>query len=169
MTASSSLGLLLLAQQTSPDSWTTPINGLIVSLALIISAIGVALIVWGAYSSVLRLIAAETGAVRGQGPRAEAPGAMPFAAYLVPGLDFMIAGTVIKTLAVSDWQQAALLTGLVLVRTLLGLSMKWEAAAVGTLATSPSVREHLTPPPRFSEGGRRTADDPVPADNHAVA
>ena len=42
------------------EFWANPVTGLIVSLSVIISGIGVAVIAWGAYSSVLRLISSET-------------------------------------------------------------------------------------------------------------
>jgi uncharacterized membrane protein len=117
----------LLAEQ---ELWSNSVNGLIASLALIVSAIGIAVIVWGAYSSVVRLIASEAAAARGPLPTTGAPPARPlFASYLLPGLDFLIAGGAIKTLAVPDWQQATVLGSLVLARTLLGLSWKGEAVS----------------------------------------
>jgi uncharacterized membrane protein len=116
----------VLAEQ--PPGWTGPVAGLTVALSLIVSGIGIAVILWGAYSSVLALITAETAAARGQLPKADAVTArLLFATYLLPGLDFVIAGSVIKALAAPDWQQAALVGGFALARALIGLSLGWGA------------------------------------------
>jgi uncharacterized membrane protein len=120
---------LLLANQPGVEMWNNPIDALLLSAALIVSAVGVAVILWGAYCSVLRLIASESAAARDPGPSTPSPaGRQLFATYLLPGLDFLIAGGVIKTLAIADWQQGAVLGGIVVVRTLLGLSTKWEGS-----------------------------------------
>src|SRR5262249_52322372 len=89
----------LFAQQT--ELWSNSVAGLIVPLSLIISGIGIAVIAWGTYSSVLRLIASETAAARGQLPKAEAVNdRFVFATYLISGLDFLTAGSVIKAVVV---------------------------------------------------------------------
>jgi uncharacterized membrane protein len=166
----------LLADQ---DLWTESVNGLIGSLSLVVSAVGVAVIVWGAYSAAVRLIASETAAARGQSPKAGGPAArLLFLSYLLPGLEFMIAGGVIKTLAVPDWQHAAVLAGLVLARALLGLSVRWETPAdvdVAVRAEAGSPLALLTRGPQnaaapaggvaaASEGGaKKAAEDLAPA------
>jgi uncharacterized membrane protein len=138
----------LLAEQA--EFATNPIAGLIGSLALVISGLGVAVIAWGAYTSALRLIASETAAARGQLPKADAAASrFLFSTYLLPGLDFMTAGSVIKTLVAPDWQQAALLASLVFARTLVGLGARWGVPpAVGLTATVPGVTEQLAAPLR---------------------
>jgi uncharacterized membrane protein len=148
----------LLAKAPNAELWSNPVDGLLVSVALIISAVGVAVILWGAYCSVLRLIALETAAARGQLPKTDAAaGRLLFATYLLPGLDFLIAGGVIKTLAVSDWQQAAVLGGIVMVRTLLGLGMKWEAASA-CVEESPAAGEGVAAPADSPEATNKRAD-----------
>ena len=125
---------------TEPNTglWANPLDGLIVSVATIIMAIGVVIVIWGAYSSVLRLITLETATARLRLPSTDtAPVRHLFAAYLLHGLDFLIAGDVIKTLAVSDWQQAAVLGGIVLVRLLLGAGVKWEAGSASVEMAPP--------------------------------
>jgi uncharacterized membrane protein len=128
----------VLAEQ--PPAWTGPVAGLTVALSLIVSGIGVAVILWGAYSAVLALITAETAAARGQLPKADAVTArLLFATYLLPGLDFVIAGSVIKALAAPDWQQATLVGGFALARALVGLSLGWGALPVAGFKEVPAV------------------------------
>ena len=125
---------------TEPNAglWANPIDGLIVSVATILMAIGVAIVLWGAYCSVLRLIALEATTIRSRLPSTDtAPARVLFAAYLLSGLDFLIAGDSIRTLAGSDWHQLSVLGAIVGVRALLSLGMKWQAL--------PSSIE--TPPP----------------------
>jgi uncharacterized membrane protein len=115
---------------TEPNAglWANPIDGLIVSIAAILIAIGVVIVIWGAYCSVLRLIALEATTVRLRLPSTDtAPARLLFATYLLSGLDFLIAGGLIRTLAGSDWYQLSVLGGIVGVRTLLGLGLKWQA------------------------------------------
>jgi uncharacterized membrane protein len=145
------------------ELWANPITGLIVSLSLVVSGIGVAIIAWGAYASVLRLIASETAAARGQLPRADAVmGRLVFATYLLPGLDFLTAGSVVKTLAAPDWQQAALLASLVFARTLVGLGLRWGVTPVAALMTLPPVTEQLATPPAPAESLHATAGNQAP-------
>jgi uncharacterized membrane protein len=143
MTFPSSTSIPLFAADANPGLWANPIDGLVVSVAMILMAIGVAIIVWGAYGSVLRFIALETAAARG---RAATPDLTPvrllFAVYLLPGLDFLIAGGVIKTLAVSDWRQITVLGALVLIRALLGVSTRWEAGSTSAVA-SPALPDGI--------------------------
>jgi uncharacterized membrane protein len=151
MTSAFTPVLLVFADQPAPEVWARPLTGLMVALSLIISAVGVAIVVWGAYCSVLRLIQTETAAALGQAAKPDvAAGRLLFATYLLPALDFMIAGSVIRTAAGLDWQQAAVLASLVLARTLLGLSVKGEAASAGALEKAPeavrSVPVAETPP-----------------------
>jgi uncharacterized membrane protein len=109
---------------------------MVVSVAFIIMGIGVGIIVRGAYCSVLRLIALESAAPRGREPQADlAFVRLLFALYLLPGLDFLVAGGVIKALVVLDWRQAAVLGGVVLTRILLGAAVKWETGSASGVAS----------------------------------
>jgi hypothetical protein len=75
-----------LLADASPDSWAGLGQGFLSLLALLVSSIGIASIVWGAYSSLVRQIAAEAGASPGQPSRAEVPPGRPvFFAYLLGG------------------------------------------------------------------------------------
>jgi uncharacterized membrane protein len=131
MTFPQHLSAPLFASQMPPEFVSNSVNALLVCLSLFISLIGVAVIVWGAYVSVVRLIAGETAAARGQLAKADPSSArLVFTSYLLPGLEFLIAGLVIKMSVVPDWQQVVVLAGVVMLRTLLGLSWKWEAPAV---------------------------------------
>jgi uncharacterized membrane protein len=151
---------------------------LIVSVATIIMAIGVVIVIWGAYSSVLRLITLETANARLRLPSTDtAPVRLLFAAYLLHGLDFLIAGGVIKTLAVSDWQQAAVLGGIVLVRLLLGAGVKLEAGSASVemsppLLESPAAAKNGASPGKHlpepsSLGAKNLAEDLTPAPGQA--
>jgi uncharacterized membrane protein len=145
------------------EFWANPVTGLITSLSLIISGIGVAVIAWGAYSSVLRLIESETAAARTQLPRADAVmGRLVFATYLLPGLDFLTAGSVVKTLAAPDWQLAAMLASLVFARTLVALGLRWSVTPVAALAAVPPVIEQLAAPPAPAVSLHATADNQAP-------
>jgi uncharacterized membrane protein len=144
----------VLAEQSPTDFWTSTGQGVISALALIVSAVGVVLIVWGAYHAVVRLIAAEMVAGREPMSKRDPPlGRFLFGAYLLAGLEFLIAGGVIRTLARPDWQHAVTLAALVLVRTLLGLSLKSEAnSGVGFTEGAATRVERLTAPPKYPEG-----------------
>jgi uncharacterized membrane protein len=151
---------------------------LIVSVATIIMAVGVVIVIWGAYSSVLRLITLETATARLRLPSTDtAPARLLFAAYLLPGLDFLIAGGVIKSLAVSDWQQAAVLGGIVLVRLLLGAGVKWEAGSASVkmsppLPESPAAPKNGDSPsmqlPAPSTLDAKLTEDLTPVASHAA-
>jgi uncharacterized membrane protein len=131
-----------LLADASADSWAGLGLGFLSLLALLVGSIGIAGIVWGAYSAVVRQIAAEAGAAQGQASRADTPPGRPvFFGYLLAGLEFLIAGCLIKTLAAPDWQQACVLASLVLARTLLGLSARWE----GSLGLAGSLEKAAAP------------------------
>lgn len=145
------------------DVWSNPIAGLIVPLSLIISGIGVAVIAWGAYSAVLRLIASETAAARGQVPKTEAvTDRFVFATYLISGLDFLTAGSVIKTVVVPDWQQAGVLASLVFARTLVGLGLRWGVTPAVDLMPVTQTTEQLTARPAPSQTLHAATQDPAP-------
>jgi len=157
----------LFAEQ--PELWANPAAGLVVSLSVIISGIGVAVIAWGTYSSVLRLIASETAAARGLLPKADGvTDRLVFATYLLPGLDFLTAGSVVKTLAVPDWQQAALVASLVFARTLVGLGLKWGLAPAAGLPAPSPVSGQLAAPTAPAEGAGTAIEDAAPAGARTV-
>jgi uncharacterized membrane protein len=155
MLAGHPVSAFLLANQGPFEFLITPVNGLVACLALLVSLIGVAVIVWGAYVAVVRLMAVETAVARGQAPKADAsPGRLFLPSYFLPGLDFILAGLVVKMAVVPDWQQAVVLAGVVVVRTFLSLSLRWEALAeVGPSDAGPvAERQALpsAPPPQVS-------------------
>jgi uncharacterized membrane protein len=158
----------LFAQQT--ELWSNSVAGLIVPLSVIISGIGVAVIAWGTYSSVLRLIAFETAAARGQLPKAEGVNdRFVFATYLISGLDFLTAGSVIKAVVAPDWQQAGLLASLVFARTLVGLSLRCGITpAPGLTALPPVTTEQLAAPVPPSHSPTTTVEDVAPVSFHAA-
>jgi uncharacterized membrane protein len=159
--------LPLFAEQT--ELWSNSVAGLIVPISLIISGIGVAVIAWGTYSSVLRLIASETAAARGQLSKAEAVNdRFVFATYLVSGLDFLTAGSVIKAVVVPDWQQAGLLASLVFARTLVGLGLRWGVAPPVGLTGVAQAPEQLTARPDSSQTLNAATHDPAPISINAA-
>jgi uncharacterized membrane protein len=152
----------LLADQVATDFWTSAGQAVISPLALIVSAAGIAVIVWGAYSSAVRLIAAEGATVRGQAPSSEGPPVrFLFLSYLLPGLEFLIAGGVIRTLVTPDWQQALALGSLVLARSLLGLSLKSEANAGAAVDGAIPRPKRLAAPPPSLEAPAEACDHSV--------
>jgi uncharacterized membrane protein len=169
----------LFAAEPNVGLWSNPIDGLIASVATMIMAIGVVIVIWGAYCSVIRLIALETATVRLRLPSTDtAPVRLLFTAYLLSGLDFLIAGAVIKTLAESDWQQLTVLGSIVLVRTLLGAGMKWQASPA-SVEMSPPLLEFPTAAHNGALAGKhspepatpepeKSARDPSPVAGHAA-
>jgi uncharacterized membrane protein len=150
----------IFATEPGPGIWANPVDGLIVSVAAILTAIGVGIIIWGAYCAVLRLIALEATTARLRLPSTDtAPVRLLFAAYLLAGLDFLIAGGVIRTLAGSDWQQLSALGGIVLVRILLGVGMKWQAPSA-SLDMPPAL---LGPPAAVRNGAPACQHVPAPS------
>lgn len=134
----------------APEVAANPAHGLIDSLALIVGTAGAGVIVWGAYCSVIRLIAAEAAAARGQAPKGEpAAHRQPFTSYLLLGLEFVIAANVIKALLTPDWQHIAVLAGVVLVRAFIGLNLRWEAGRVPAVP-GPGPVERLTVVPEIA-------------------
>jgi uncharacterized membrane protein len=101
--------------------------GLINSIVPIVGLVGVCTILWGAYNTVVRQIAAETALARGQAVPEIAGAARPaFSHYLSLGLEFMIGASVIKTILSPDLQQVGIVGGMVLIRALVGLYPRWE-------------------------------------------
>jgi uncharacterized membrane protein len=134
----------------APEVVANPAYGLIDSLALIVGAAGAGVIVWGAYCSIVRLIAAEAAAARGQVPKSDtAVSRQPFSAYLLLGLEFLIAANVIKALLTPDWQHIVALGGLVLIRTIITLDVRWETSRTLSLR-GPEAMERLNGPPEVA-------------------
>jgi uncharacterized membrane protein len=162
---------LLAVDLVPTDFWTSVGQGVISPLAMIVSAAGIVVIIWGAYNSLVRLIAAETAAIRGPAAKPGTPPAPPprmlFISYLLPGLEFMIAGSVIKTLVVPDWQQVVTVAGIVLVRTLLGLSLRWEKQIGIGVKDGVAPEERLAARPAAREGTNGSPDEAVLMGNHA--
>jgi uncharacterized membrane protein len=113
----------------APESVSSTWSGLIGSLSFIVGAVGVGILLSGAYSTVVRLIGGQVAGPRGAGtrPDQDAPG-IPFTSSLLLSLDFLIGAVIIQTLVAADWQHVASLGGLVVVRALAGLSFRWETA-----------------------------------------
>jgi uncharacterized membrane protein len=169
MTSGISALAALFAAPPSTESWTAPLDGLVVSLAWVVSAVGVAVIVWGVYCSVLRFIAAETASARGGPPKSDTrPARLPFGNYLLPGLDFLLAGSVIKTLAVPTWQQVAVVAGLGVVRTLLSLSNAWEPSAQPAVKEAPALTDRAALPPAHPEEAPQLSDNGAPVNSHVM-
>lgn len=136
----------LFAEQTGAVATANPAYSLLESLSMVVGAAGAGVIVWGAYCSVVRLIAAETALARGQTPRSETSGRPVFATYVLLGLEFLIAANIIKTLVTPDWQHVAMLAGIVVIRAVISLNLRWEASrAFG--AREPAPVERLIAPP----------------------
>ena len=166
---------------TGPNAglWSNPMDGVIASVAAMIMAIGVVIVIWGAYCSVIRLIALETATVRLRLPSTDtAPVRLLFTAYLISGLDFLIAGAVIQTLAESDWQQLSVLGSIVLVRTLLGVGMKWQGSPASVemtptlpelpMATKNGALAGRHSPEASTPEAEKSAGDPSPGAGHAA-
>jgi len=159
---------LLFAEQV--DLGANTLTGLMVALSQVVSGIGVVLIAWGTYSFLLRLIATETAAARGQLSKTDTlAGRAAFAGYLLPALDFMVAGCLVRTFAVPDWQQAALLASLVFARALITLSLRWGVTPAPELTALPPAADPLAVPvPLPHSAVSATADGVAPVGAHAA-
>jgi uncharacterized membrane protein len=134
----------VLGQTFRPDLVATPVTGLIDALALILGTAGVGVLLWGAYGALTRLIGAETAQARGQKPDPAARS--QYGPYLIMGMEFMIASSAVKTLATPDWQHIATLGGLVVARTLLSLSGRWESSGPAPAVERTALVEHVAAP-----------------------
>jgi uncharacterized membrane protein len=99
-------------------------------LSFLVGAVGVGVLLGGAYSTVVRLIGGQVAAAREApaGPPQDAPG-QPFRSSLLLSLDFLIGAAVIETLVAADWKAIATLGGLVAARAAAGFVVRWEADA----------------------------------------
>jgi uncharacterized membrane protein len=113
----------------APDFMSETWPGLAGALSIIVGAVGVGILLCGAYSTVVRLISRQVAGARGAitNPEQEAPG-QPLTASLMVSLDFLIGAAIIQTLIATDWQHVTSLGGLVVVRAVAGLGFRWEAA-----------------------------------------
>jgi uncharacterized membrane protein len=124
---------LLLAQV--PEVQAISAAGLINFIVPIVGLVGVCTILWGAYNTVVRQIAAETALARGQSPPDIGSAVRPaFSHYLSLGLEFMIGASVIKTILSPDLQQVGIVGGMVLIRALVGLYPRWEKPRAANIA-----------------------------------
>jgi uncharacterized membrane protein len=147
MLANEPLSTSILANQGTTELLLNPVNGLMTFLALLISLVGVAVIVWGAYVTLVRLIAAETTAAPGAMTKPdESSGNFVLTSYLLQGLDFILAGMVIKMAVVADWQQVVVLAGIGLLRTFLALTKRWEGGALSMPRNGTPAPERLALP-----------------------
>jgi hypothetical protein len=102
--------------------------GLLSLLAVLLNLLGITALLGGAYAALVRLLSSQAA------PTAEArrpplgPGPV-FLPYLLSGLEFLIAGCLVRLVAAADWQLASVLASLVVARTLLGLCSIWVPAA----------------------------------------
>jgi uncharacterized membrane protein len=118
----------LFAQQARPDLLSSTVSGITDSLSLIVGLAGVGIILWGAYGTLVRLIATETALGRGIQPKTESQPTRPaFTSYVLMGLEFLIAATLIRLVSAPDWQHLAMLGGIVLTRLVLSLNVRWES------------------------------------------
>jgi uncharacterized membrane protein len=135
----------------APDFLSSTWSGLIGLLSFIVGAVGVGILLSGAYSTVVRLIGSQVAGARGASttPEQDAPG-QPFTSALLLSLEFLIAAGIIQTLLAADWQHVAALAGMVVARAVAGLSFRWEAAGRLTRnAEEVAVRE---PAPALEAG-----------------
>jgi uncharacterized membrane protein len=124
-----------------PDFMSATVSGMIGSLSVIVGAVGVGIVLCGAYSTVVRLVGNPAG-VRGQTTKAEQDiYGLPFTSSLLLSLDFLIGAAIIHTFVPADWEHVASLGGLVAVRALAGLSFRWETAAKSIRKEEEPVQE----------------------------
>jgi uncharacterized membrane protein len=114
--------------------------GLVDALALVVGAVGIGVLLCGTYATAVRLIGSQISAGGRPEPGTEQEATrLQFGPYLLLGLDFIIAAGAIKTLVHADWQQVAVLGGMVLIRAVAGISLHWE------MARTPAARELAVP------------------------
>jgi uncharacterized membrane protein len=130
----------------APEFLSNMWSGLIGLLSFIVGAVGVGILLCGAYATVVRLIGSQLAGARGSSTRPEqdAPG-QPFTSSLLLSLEFLIAAGIIQTLLAADWQHVASLAGMVAARAVAGLSFRWEAAGRFTRAEEGAAVGEPTP------------------------
>src|SRR3954465_4836528 len=136
----------LFAQQAPSELFANPVQGVTNSLALVLGAAGAAVILWGAYSAAVRLLAAEMAAPGGPTPAFPHPARPAFSAYLLAGLEFLIAGYAIKLVGSPDWHQVAVLCGLALARVSISLGLKWAPAPPAPARAEAPEQQRLAAP-----------------------
>jgi uncharacterized membrane protein len=135
---------LTFAEAARPEFLANPILGLADSLALVVGALGIGVILWGTYGTAVRLIGSQVASTRGPDAKAGQEAVRSqFAASLLLGLEFLIGAGLIRALVAPDWQNVAVLGGIVLIRTVTSFSHNWEAAR----STPVRDREAVTAPP----------------------
>jgi uncharacterized membrane protein len=117
------------AEVSRAELLSNPVFGLAESLSLIVGAVGVAVILWGAYSTAVRLIGSQFAPTRRLSPMAwPETVCQQLSSHLLLGLDFLTGAGLIRALVAPDWLNVAVLGGIVLIRTVTSFSRRWEVA-----------------------------------------
>jgi uncharacterized membrane protein len=160
----------LFAQQARPELLSSTISGVTDSLSLIVGLAGVGIILWGAYGTLVRLIATETALGRGATPKTDSQPTRPaFTSYVLMGLEFLIAATLIRLVSAPDWQHLAMLGGIVLTRMVLSLNVRWESAKESNpLKDLTGALSRAIAPLEIRNGVNETSDRAALAPVHAA-
>jgi uncharacterized membrane protein len=98
-------------------------------ISWVVKLFGVAVISWGVLLIFLRLVRLELGRLRGKRPARQREAARhQLGAYLLLGLEFLIAADVIDTVTHPTLQEVALLGGIVAIRTVISYFLDHEMA-----------------------------------------
>ena len=93
----------------------------------LLKALAVVIIIWGVVCAAIRLVGMEIKVLRGQQYKRDAAVIRQHLGYyLLLALEFLIAVDVVETLMHPDWQEFAILAGLVVLRTVMSFSLHWE-------------------------------------------
>lgn len=124
------------------------ISALIGMISPLVGAVGVVVMVLGAYKSALRLFMPSNA---DGSPRALAP----FTRHLALGLEFLIAASAIRLVVGPDLQSVGMLFGLVFGRIVIGLCQRWETpmAEVETTQPQPALPAPNFEPQLSAQGG----------------
>ncbi len=99
------------------------ISALIGMISPLVGAVGVIIMVLGAYKSALRFFMPDRSNPADPAGRSFAP----FTRHLSLGLEFLIAASAIRLVAGADLQGIGMLFGLVFGRIVIGLCQRWES------------------------------------------
>lgn len=153
----------LFADSPPPDVMANTLSGLVDALSLVVGTAGIGVLLCGAYATAVGLIGSQLAAARGPGPKAgQEPTRFLFVPYLLLGLEFIIAAGVIKTLVHPDWQNVTVLGGIVLIRTVAGLSLHWEMTRDPVFRAKQVGADRPLPAPEGTNGRPLPVENGVP-------
>jgi len=96
-------------------------------ISLAVGVIGLGVILWGVFFSVVKFVRAEWAALRGQAAEEEKEALRHHLGYyLLLGLEFLVAADILHTVLTPSLHELAILGAIVAIRTVISFSINWE-------------------------------------------